>query len=128
MCLQIPKLQKHKEVPHTTYLEPKEFEKLKEEKVKNRRVAEKTLMSSSKKQFSCANPEKSQKTVNKLDKIRQEEDDKLQFDSHKAKPLPKEIMVSLVLHFILIYQLLHFKKGTVTLSHCCTYVEFIYYL
>lgn len=95
LLFQIPKLEKHKPVPKSIYQEPKEVQMLQDAKVKNRRSAEKRLMSSSKKQFSCANPGKSQKTVGKLDKIRQEEDGKLQFDSYRAKPLPKELMVSL---------------------------------
>ena len=51
-------------------------------------------MDSSKSQFACANPGKSAKTEKKLEQIRKEEDDKLQFDNYKAKPLPKEVMVS----------------------------------
>jgi len=51
-------------------------------------------MESSKYQFACANFNKSEKTERKLQQIRLEEDQKLQFDSYKAKPLPKEVMVS----------------------------------
>ena len=54
-------------------------------------------MDSSKKQFSCANPSKSFKTERKLEQIRMEEDGKLQFNSYRAKPLPKEVMVGILI-------------------------------
>lgn len=92
--VQIPKLKKHKAVPKTVYEPPKEFDRLQNKRVENRRAAEGRLMSSSKSQFACANPGKSNKTERKLESIRMEEDSKLQFDSYKAKPLPKEVMVS----------------------------------
>lgn len=81
-------------MPKTVYEPPKEFDRLQNKRVENRRAAEGRLMGASKSQFACANPSKSSKTERKLDHIRQEEDKKLQFDSHKAKPLPKEVMVS----------------------------------
>ena len=55
-------------------------------------------MNASKKQFSCADPSKSRKTQEKLNRIRQEEESKLKFDSYKAKPLKKEIMVRMRAH------------------------------
>lgn len=91
---QIPKLKKHKPVPKAVYEDPKEFDKLQSRRVKNRRAAESRLMDSSKNQFACANPSKSTKTEMKLEQIRSEEDKKLQFDSYRAKPMPKEVMVS----------------------------------
>ena len=90
-------MQKHKPVPRAVYDQPREQDVLLEKKVVNRREAERRLMESSKKQFSCADPSKSQKTVEKLDKIRQLEDGKLQFDSYRAKPLSKEVMVGVSL-------------------------------
>ena len=96
LVLQIPKLKKHKPVPKTIYEPPKELSKLQDKKVENRRAAEGRLMSSSKSQFACADPNKSVKTERKLDEIRREEDRKLKFDSYRAKPLPKEVMVSCV--------------------------------
>ncbi|XP_067935947.1 cilia- and flagella-associated protein 99-like [Watersipora subatra] len=90
----IPKLKKHKPVPKTVYEPPKEIGKLQEKRVENRRAAEGRLMDSSKKQFTCANPNKSVKTEKKLERIRMDADKKLKFDSYKAKPLPKEVMQS----------------------------------
>ncbi|KAF6035596.1 CFAP99 [Bugula neritina] len=88
----IPKLQKHKPVPKTLYEKPKEVNRLQAQRIENRQAAEGRLMESSKYQFACANFNKSEKTERKLQQIRLEEDQKLQFDSYKAKPLPKEVM------------------------------------
>ena len=45
-------------------------------------------MDASRKQFACANPEKSQKTKTKLHNIIQEEENKLDFDRMKTNPVP----------------------------------------
>ena len=45
-------------------------------------------MDASRKQFACANPEKSQKTKNKLNNIIQTEEKKLDFDRAKTNPVP----------------------------------------
>ena len=45
-------------------------------------------MEASRRQFACANPEKSQKTKNKLNTIIQDEQRKLDFDRAKTNPVP----------------------------------------
>ena len=45
-------------------------------------------MDASRRQFACANPEKSQKTKNKLNTILQDEERKLDFDRAKTNPVP----------------------------------------
>ena len=50
-------------------------------------------MEASKIQFSCANPEKSEKTRKRLQHIVDQEDNKLDFDKHKSNPLPTSILV-----------------------------------
>ncbi|XP_013415844.1 cilia- and flagella-associated protein 99 isoform X1 [Lingula anatina] len=84
----IPKLEKHKPVPKTTYQDPKQKRIIEENKVMNRRKAEERLMESSRYQFACANPEKSDKTRHRLQSILAEQESKLEFDKHKANPLP----------------------------------------
>ena len=46
------------------------------------------LMDASRKQFACANAEKSQKTKEKLQRILDEEDRKLNFDKPKTNKAP----------------------------------------
>lgn len=60
-------------------------------------------MDSSKKQFACANPNKSVKTERKMEQIRMAEDGKLQFNSYKAKPLSKEVMVGTNISTVFLY-------------------------
>ncbi|KAJ8317728.1 hypothetical protein KUTeg_005632 [Tegillarca granosa] len=84
----IPKLEKHKPVPSTTYKHPVELDSIKDNKEANRRRAEERLMEASKLQFACCNPEKSRKTVERMNDIIFEEDRKLEFDRHKANPAP----------------------------------------
>ena len=45
-------------------------------------------MDASRRQFACANPEKSQKTKNRLNTIIQDEERKLDFDRAKTNPVP----------------------------------------
>ena len=49
-------------------------------------------MEASRKQLACANPEKSEKTKQKLRSIIADEDSKIDFNKTKANPLPKEIL------------------------------------
>ncbi|XP_041371252.1 cilia- and flagella-associated protein 99-like isoform X2 [Gigantopelta aegis] len=95
----IPKLQKHNPVPKTLYRDPTEFDKLSKIKQINRHQAEERLMESSRYQFACANPEKSNKTKEKLHNIVMKEESKLEFDKKKALPKPaflhKEVPVKL---------------------------------
>ena len=58
-------------------------------------------MDASRKQFACANPEKSQKTKNKLNNIIQEEENKLDFDRSKTNPVPS-FLVSIDLYIVIV--------------------------
>lgn len=84
----IPKLKKHKPVPKTLYSEPKEFSQIKKCKESNRRIAEERLMEASGIKFACANPAKSEKTIEILNNIVSEEEAKLEFERHRANPPP----------------------------------------
>ncbi|KAK3705681.1 hypothetical protein QZH41_009514, partial [Actinostola sp. cb2023] len=84
----IPKLQKSKPVPETTYKQPKEEDTLSKVREANRKKAEDVLMRSSAKQFSCASAEKSAKTKSRMDRIKHEEQSKLQFNKSKYSELP----------------------------------------
>uniref|UniRef100_K1Q724 Cilia- and flagella-associated protein 99 n=1 Tax=Magallana gigas TaxID=29159 RepID=K1Q724_MAGGI len=84
----IPKLKKHKPVPKTLYSEPKEFSQIKKSKESNRRIAEERLMEASGIKFACANPAKSEKTIEILNNIVSEEEAKLEFERHRANPPP----------------------------------------
>ncbi len=50
-------------------------------------------MEASKQQFMCANPEKSEKARRRMQEIMMREESKLDFDRHKAHPLPTSILV-----------------------------------
>ncbi|XP_064630388.1 cilia- and flagella-associated protein 99-like [Lineus longissimus] len=84
----IPTLKPHNPVPETLYLPPKEQEVLTKQREINRRKAEDRLMSASKDQFACANPGKSDKTMERIQRIMQEEEDKLDFNRPKANDVP----------------------------------------
>lgn len=84
----IPKLHKHKPPPRSLYDDPEEFDILKRNRDVNRRKAEERLMEASRIQFACANPEKSDKTKEIWNNIISEEDGKLDFERHRAKPTP----------------------------------------
>ncbi|OWF41505.1 cilia- and flagella-associated protein 99-like [Mizuhopecten yessoensis] len=84
----IPKLHKHKPPPRSLYDDPEEFDVLKRNRDVNRRKAEERLMEASRIQFACANPEKSDKTKEIWNNIISEEDGKLDFERHRAKPTP----------------------------------------
>jgi len=88
----IPKLEKHKPAPVSTYKRPKEVDILSKKRDENKKRAEKQLMEASMKQFSCANSEKSEKTKEKLRKHIEEENAKLDFTRHKAKSAPSTSM------------------------------------
>lgn len=84
----IPKLQKHKPPPDTLYKQPSELNKIERIKQENRRKAEERLMDASRRQFACANPEKSKKTKEKIQNILDEEENKLDFDKPKTNKAP----------------------------------------
>ncbi|XP_064599674.1 cilia- and flagella-associated protein 99-like [Liolophura sinensis] len=88
----IPKLKKHRPVPKTIYTEPQEFGKIASTKVENRRQAEERLMEAHREQFACANWEKSDKTKQILESIMVESDQKLDFDRHRANPVPTSVV------------------------------------
>ena len=50
-------------------------------------------MESMKTQFTCANPEKTTAFKEKVAQIRKEQDDQLQFESHKSNPVPRNMLV-----------------------------------
>lgn len=54
-------------------------------------------MEASRKQFTCANPEKSGKTMEVLKDIISEQDSKLDFEKHRARPLPSFLVVQKIL-------------------------------
>ncbi|XP_046574848.1 cilia- and flagella-associated protein 99-like [Haliotis rubra] len=110
----IPKLQKHTPPPSGLYRTPSEFDRINRQKEVNRRAAEERLMEASRIQFACANPEKSQKAKEVLNNIMSEEDGKLDFDKHKAHPVPgflsKEVPVKLNAASILREGMLYQRK------------------
>ena len=59
-------------------------------------------MEAAKLQFSCANPEKSEKTRRRLQEILDNEESKLEFDKHKSNPLPSSILVGITVHKIFV--------------------------
>ncbi|CAL8286798.1 unnamed protein product [Lota lota] len=58
----VPHQEKHRPVPNTTYMAPKEVHAIAEDKQRNREKAEQMLYEANMKQFQCANPEKSLQT------------------------------------------------------------------
>lgn len=84
----IPKLEKHKPPPDTLYKQPSELPKIEKIRQENRRKAEERLMEASRKQFACANPEKSKKTKDKLQDIIASEEAKLDFNKPKTNKVP----------------------------------------
>ncbi|XP_052227633.1 cilia- and flagella-associated protein 99-like isoform X1 [Dreissena polymorpha] len=91
----IPKMEKRKPPPDTLYREPSDIEKIERIRQENRRRAEERLMEASRKQFACANPEKSQKTKEKIQRILTEEESKLDFDRPKTNKVPTFLMTPL---------------------------------
>ncbi|KAK3590166.1 hypothetical protein CHS0354_041220 [Potamilus streckersoni] len=88
----IPKLQKHKPPPKTLYHQPPEFELIDQIRQANRRKAEECLMEASRQQFACANPEKSQKTKEIMNKIITEGQAQLDFNRQKANTAPSFLL------------------------------------
>lgn len=84
----IPKLEKYKPPPETLYKQPTELQEVERIRQENRRKAEERLMEASRKQFSCANPERSQKTKERLQQIIAEDENKLDFDKPKTNKAP----------------------------------------
>ncbi|XP_035827876.1 cilia- and flagella-associated protein 99 [Aplysia californica] len=84
----VPKLKKSKPPPDSLYRAPTEQDELSRHKEENRRRAEERLMEASRIQFSCANPEKSDKTKQILQIIQMEENDKIDGNRIKARPAP----------------------------------------
>ncbi|XP_052773532.1 cilia- and flagella-associated protein 99-like isoform X2 [Mya arenaria] len=84
----IPKLERSRPPPETLYKQPSELGKIEQVRQANRRRAEERLMDASRKQFACANPEKSLKTKEKIQRILDEADQKLEFDKPKTNKAP----------------------------------------
>ncbi|PVD30979.1 hypothetical protein C0Q70_10255 [Pomacea canaliculata] len=91
----IPRLQKHNPVPQSLYKAHSDQAVIAKKKEENRRKAEEILMEASRKQFTCANPEKSGKTMEVLKDIISEQDSKLDFEKHRARPLPSFLEISI---------------------------------
>ncbi|CAL1547850.1 unnamed protein product [Lymnaea stagnalis] len=84
----IPQLKKSNPIPASLYNPPIDQEEIARQRIENRRKAEERLMEASKIQFSCANPEKSDKTKHILQNIAIEEMAKTEVTTVKARPLP----------------------------------------
>ena len=52
---------------------------------------QKRLIESTKRQFNCANPSKSERAVERMRQIMEEENEKLLFEKHKANPPPSHM-------------------------------------
>ncbi|KAK7110652.1 cilia- and flagella-associated protein 99-like [Littorina saxatilis] len=95
----IPKVSKHKPAPRTLYSAPKEQATIAKQKEENRYRAEERLMEASRRQFACANSEKTYKTREVIKNIVSEQDSKVDFGRHRARPIPsfltKEIPIKM---------------------------------
>lgn len=87
----IPKLAKHKPVPDHIYRQPKEIEQLAKIREENRQKAEEFLLETESDQFKCANAEKSVRANMVMNRIRKEEEAKLNFNKRHAQPIPKNM-------------------------------------
>ncbi|KAF4084030.1 hypothetical protein AMELA_G00123990 [Ameiurus melas] len=102
----IPQQEKPKPVPASTHRAPKEQLVLEDIKQKNYLKAQKVLYETNTQQFRCANPQKSEKTKNKMSQIQQNREAKLKFDSvyssgtpatHKTNTLPIRLNTTAIL-------------------------------
>lgn len=59
-------------------------------------VLQERLMEASKLQFACANPDKSNKTKQRLRNIIIQQESQLDFESHKSHPVPHAMLVNIV--------------------------------
>lgn len=84
----IPQLKKHNPVPKSLYTAPQEQAIIAKRKEENRQQAEERLMEASRRQFACANPDVTHKTREVLKNIRAEQASKVEFDRHRARPVP----------------------------------------
>ncbi|KAG1972258.1 cilia- and flagella-associated protein 99 isoform X2 [Pimephales promelas] len=109
----IPQQDKFKPVPVTTHRSPKEPEILDEMRQRNRQKALKVLNEANSQQFSCANPQKSEKTQNVISQILQSNDADLKFDqiytsgspaaTLKANSLPVRLNTTAILREAALY-------------------------
>ncbi|BFZ01816.1 hypothetical protein BsWGS_04855 [Bradybaena similaris] len=86
---QIPMLTKSKPPPKSLYKPPAIKNAIQIQKEENKRKAEEHLLKASKLQFSCANPEKSERTKNIIQNIINEEESKMDTQGIKARPAPE---------------------------------------
>ncbi|CAG5119109.1 unnamed protein product, partial [Candidula unifasciata] len=86
---QVPKLMKSKPPPKSLYRPPAIKEAIENQKEENKRKAEEHLLNASKIQFSCANPEKSERTKQIIQNIICEENAKVDSNRIKARPAPE---------------------------------------
>ncbi|XP_039271388.2 cilia- and flagella-associated protein 99-like [Styela clava] len=87
----IPKLTRHKPVPEHLYRQPKEIENLARIREENRQKAEEFLLETESDQFKCANAEKSTRANMVMNRIREEEEAKLNFNKRHSQPIPKSM-------------------------------------
>ncbi|XP_076472464.1 cilia- and flagella-associated protein 99-like [Babylonia areolata] len=85
---EIPKVQKHNPIPMSLYQPSQDQSVIAKRREENRQQAEERLMDASRRQFACANPEKTHKTREVLKNIVSEQDSKLDFERHRARPIP----------------------------------------
>ncbi|KAL8602736.1 hypothetical protein ACOMHN_024298 [Nucella lapillus] len=85
---EIPKVQKPNPVPKSLYQPSLHQSAISRRKEENRQHAEERLMEASRRQFACANPEKTHKTREVLKNITSEQDSRLDFERHRARPIP----------------------------------------
>lgn len=60
-----------------------------------RRKAEERLMDATKEQLACANPAKSEKTLQRMEEIKTEQNKKLNFNKRHYHRIPNNMLVSL---------------------------------
>jgi hypothetical protein len=87
----VPALKPHRPVPQSTYTKPAEPTKLAEAFKTNKIKAQATLEEAERKQFICANAEKSDKTKARMEKIVCEREAQLQYKPRKAEPIPLSV-------------------------------------
>eukprot|EP00118_Oscarella_pearsei_P022390 m.258268 g.258268 ORF g.258268 m.258268 type:complete len:669 (+) comp40413_c2_seq41:4483-6489(+) len=85
---QIPKLKPHRPVPESTYSAPSQLESIAKAREANKKKATDLLDDVAKSSPACAVAQKSERALRLMEKIREEEDAKLDFNSAKALPVP----------------------------------------
>lgn len=84
----IPEQDKHKPVPKTTYMAPKEMQTIEDIKQKNLQKTEELLNEANLRPFRCVNPQKSEQYQRVVSEIEEDMVSKLQFNSFQSSRLP----------------------------------------